>query len=218
MGIIAVVPASSENRYSPKGDLVEWGYTTLLQWKISQLKSVRGLDRIVVSTSSPEVASCAKDSGAEVLVRETGIPLPDLFRTVAGAMPADAHLLWVNPTSPFAGGKLYSALIADYLEADCPEEGEVTSRRIKEYMYLEGKPLGFESNRPAFSRVELPEMQVVTNGAYIAPAPSIAKRGRAFGDSPRFFQVDWLSALEIRDAEQMGIFATLIEKYFESEE
>jgi len=218
MEIIAVVPAASSNRYSSKGDLVEWGHTTLLEWKLSQLKSVPGLKRIIVSTSSSEISRRAEAAGAEVLLRTENLALPDIFCSVAGQLPQESHLLWANPTSPFMGAKLFTALIEDYLSAGCPIDGEVTSRTSHEYMYFDGAPLGFAPDAPAFSRVSLPSMQVLTNGAYLASAAAILNNRRAFGAKPRFFEVNWLTALEIREAVQMDLFESLIAKYFEREE
>ena len=217
MEIIAVVPAANSNRYSPKGDLVEWGHTSLLEWKISQLKSVSGLAKIVVSTSSDEIAKRAFEIGAQIQMRPAALSLAEIFGTAAEQLPEESHVLWANPTSPFVGSKVFSALIDDYRAAGCPKDGEVTARTNHEYMFVAGEPLGFESESPAFSRVALPTMQALTNGAYLIPTASMKHLKRAFGAKPRFFEVDWLTALEIREAVQMDLFENLIAKYFERE-
>lgn len=217
MSIIAVIPAASQNRYSPLGDLAEWGYTTLLEWKISQLKSVKSIEHILVSTASSEAARVAKNAGVDVLHRDSALPLADVFGSVGSSFKPDDHILWANPTSPFVGAKVYSGFIADYVGAAFPEDGTVTVRSTLEYMFFDGKPLGFQGKGPAFSRVDLPPMQVLTNGGYLSNASCMAKRKRAFGAKPRFYEVNWLATLEIREAVQMDLFSPLLAKYFESE-
>ncbi|MEN9306245.1 MAG: hypothetical protein RL173_177 [Fibrobacterota bacterium] len=217
MEIIAVVPAASSNRYSSKGDLVEWGHTTLLEWKLYQLKSVQSLQKIIVSTSSKEVARRATDAGVEVMIRNENLSLAEIFSSAAEQVPLESHILWANPTSPFVGAKVFSALIEDYRSAGCPVDGEVTARSNREYTYFNGIPLGFSASDPALSRVHLEPLQTLTNGAYLSSASEIVKNRRAFGKSPRFFEVDWLAALEIRDAMQMNLFSSLLASYFESE-
>ena len=41
MNFSIVIPASEKNKYSKKGDLSNWGDTSLLEWKISQLKRLK---------------------------------------------------------------------------------------------------------------------------------------------------------------------------------
>ena len=50
MNISIVIPASEKNKYSKKGDLSDWGDTSLLEWKISQAKKVRNIKNIFVTT------------------------------------------------------------------------------------------------------------------------------------------------------------------------
>ena len=38
MKFIILIPAQEKNKYSPNGDLVDWGSSSLLEWKISQAK------------------------------------------------------------------------------------------------------------------------------------------------------------------------------------
>ena len=41
--LICIIPGLEKNSYSKKGDLVEWGGTTLLEWKLSQVFKVENL-------------------------------------------------------------------------------------------------------------------------------------------------------------------------------
>ena len=48
-GINIIIPAQEKNKYSEYGDLVSFGETTLLEWKISQAKKVDGIKYIYVT-------------------------------------------------------------------------------------------------------------------------------------------------------------------------
>ena len=55
-----VIPASEKNQYSEYGDLVSFGETTLLEWKISQTKKVKGIKNIYVTSSSNLIKDLCK--------------------------------------------------------------------------------------------------------------------------------------------------------------
>ncbi len=55
-----IIPASEKNQYSEYGDLVSFGETTLLEWKISQTKKVKGIKNIYVTSSSNFIKNLCK--------------------------------------------------------------------------------------------------------------------------------------------------------------
>lgn len=214
--VVAVVPATDKNRYSERGDLAAWGDSSLLEWKIAQLRSVRGIDRIVVSATTPEVARIAVRAGAQAKLRPEGLELPAMFRHAVEDLPDEAGILWANPSSPFAGARVFRRLL-DGCRDTAPQDGTVTARRMREYLFGAEGALGFDAGAPARSRVDLPEVKVLTNGASFGTAGGIRARGSLFGVAPGFLEVDWLEALEIRGAEQMGLFEGLIARHMEAE-
>ena len=44
-----IIPALEKNKYSEYGDLVSFGETTLLEWKISQVKKVKEIKDIAAT-------------------------------------------------------------------------------------------------------------------------------------------------------------------------
>ena len=55
-----IIPALEKNKYSEYGDLVYFGETTLLEWKISQAKKVDGIKNIYVTSSSNLIKNLCK--------------------------------------------------------------------------------------------------------------------------------------------------------------
>lgn len=64
MKIIGVIPARGGSKSIPLKNLKEFCGKPLIAWSILSAKN-SGLDRVIVSTDSPEIAKIAKDYGAE---------------------------------------------------------------------------------------------------------------------------------------------------------
>ena len=47
-----IIPALEKNKYSEYGDLVSFGETTLLEWKIKQAKKIKNVTKILVASPS----------------------------------------------------------------------------------------------------------------------------------------------------------------------
>jgi hypothetical protein len=45
-----IIPALEKNRYSEHGDLVPFGETTLFEWKIPQVKKVKDIQSIYITS------------------------------------------------------------------------------------------------------------------------------------------------------------------------
>lgn len=99
-----IIPASEKNKYSEYGDLVSFGETTLLEWKISQVKTVNEIKNIYVTSSSNLIQNLCKKNDVKFLRRKPQIALDKLHR-ILGKKFKNEYLLWINPTVPFFAGK-----------------------------------------------------------------------------------------------------------------
>lgn len=217
MSIIAIIPALDQNKYSPLGDLNSWGDTTLLEWKISQLSLVDKIDRIVISTDSDKIIKVANKLDIEVFNRGKAMDLNEVIIHSCSKLKFDDHILWTNPTFPFMDQHIFSAFINDYIEQNMPDDGCVTSRLIKEYLYNDNGPINFDNNDSIVPRKNLKDIFMVTNAAYIARCECIKQRGRIFGLNPKFFDTPWLASLEISKTQDIDMFSDLISKYFKEQ-
>jgi len=144
------------------------------------------------------------------------LSLEDSLLHVCAKLELNDHILWANPTSPFVGQRIFSSLINEYFLHDSPVDGCVTSRVQHEFLYTEAGPINFD-NVVIMSRDQLPDVYMVTNGAYLSCCEDVLQRGRMFGKNPYFFEIPWLASLEIRESEQMSLFSSLIQKYLQEE-
>jgi CMP-N-acetylneuraminic acid synthetase len=216
MSVVAIVPALEVNKYSSHGDLHSWGDSNLLEWKISQLKNVKEIDRIIVSTDSDKIIAIADKIGIESFKRSKNLSLENSLLHVCTKLELSDHILWANPTSPFVGQRIFSSLINEYFLHDSPIDGFITSRIQHEFLYTKAGPINFDGV-VIMSREQLPDVYMVTNGAYLSCCEDVLKRGRMFGNNPYFFEISWLASLEIGESEQMGLFSSLVQKYLQEE-
>jgi len=81
---IAVIPAKETSGRLPGKNMLKIGGKTLIEHAVNFARKSKRIDRVVVSTDSPEIAAHAREIGAEVVMRgaELGgeVPLVEVYR------------------------------------------------------------------------------------------------------------------------------------------
>lgn len=122
--VIAIIPARGGSKGVPRKNIRLFAGKPLIVWSIEQARACRGIDKVVVSTDSEEIADVARAAGAEVpvlrppeLATDTAATEPALlhmleFLAKAGCRPATTVLL--QPTSPFRRPRTLDAALAEF--------------------------------------------------------------------------------------------------------
>lgn len=110
-GTLAVVPARGGSRGVPGKNLFPVGGRPLIAWTLECARRARSIERVVVSTDSPEIASVAERCGVEVpfqrppeLARDDTPGIAPLLHTLRwleeneGTLPS--WVVCLQPTSP----------------------------------------------------------------------------------------------------------------------
>lgn len=212
--LIAIIPAQEKNSYSKYGDLVKWGDSNLLKWKVSQLKLVDEIDRIIITTKSKNIIQFCKNNSIEYVERINN-NLSQTFSEI-GKIFSNNLIIWTIPTAPFVSPKLIRKFIK-YYKTHSPKDGLVTSLKLKEY-FFDSKKKAIQRNLHSkyISRSKLDPIYMLTNGLSMAHS-EIFSKGSPFGKSPLHFNIDLFSSLEISSAEELDLFNPLIEKYIMNE-
>ena len=104
--ITAVVPVKGNSSRLPNKNILPFGESNLLQHKIEQLKQVKGLHEIIVSSDSDEMLAIGEKCGVKAIKRPIeyanesvpfGMFLEYLCDTIEGE-----HLLYACATSPLS--------------------------------------------------------------------------------------------------------------------
>ena len=82
--ITAVIPVKKNSSRLPGKNILPFGDSTLLEHKISQLKKVQGISKIIVSSDSEEMLDKALSMGVEAIKRPLNLadesrPLSEFF-------------------------------------------------------------------------------------------------------------------------------------------
>lgn len=211
--LICIIPALEKNNYSRSGDLIDWGNTSLLEWKISQALKVNNLEKIVVTTPSKKIAKLLRNYNVEILLRKKKLSLGALYKFV-GSKFYNKKILWLNPTAPFLSDKDINEFIKKYIKHKKKFDSGFTSIELKEYLFDAKKSINFKSSRETISRAKLPTFFQSTNGAYIISGDHMKKFGTLYGKKFYNHKVSWLQSLEVKTSTELESFRFFISKYF----
>jgi len=92
----------------------------------------------------------------------------------------------------------------------------ITVLKLNEYIIFKNKALNFEMTGIT-GRELLEPVYKITNGCFIARRQIYSKYKKYFGVKPYLYEVDALTALEIKDVQDLTIANDLISLYFKKE-
>ena len=131
--IIYIIPAQDRNNYSKLGDLISWGSSTLLDWKISQILEIGHISKVYVSTNSKKIFKYVKERGVNVFLRKKHKHLKEMYQEAGKKFP-NKDILWANPSSPYISAKTIKKIIKLYIKKK-PKDGIVSSKIFREYIF-----------------------------------------------------------------------------------
>lgn len=179
--------------------------TNLLVNKINQLKQVREIDRIVVSSDSDLMLSMAEAVGADTHKRapefcdEKTKTFGEVVRHIAESVDGD-DILWATCTSPLVFPKDYREAISAYYEAlQNGYDSLMSVESFKRYIWNEEGPLNYELGLKHVPSQQLPTMYFVTDGILMAPRHKMIEWSYFHGRNPFKFLVDKRTGCDIDD-------------------
>ena len=214
--VAVVVPALDSNQYYSDGDLVRFGDTTLLEWKISQVLGVASKENIYVSTPSDKIIDLVQNYGVNFIKRSDGTAPSQWIKE--SVEPINKKIiLWTLVTSPFISTGDYSSMLKTYSELPQKYDSLMTVYKEQEYIFYQDAPLNFDVDQYKFRR-EIDPVYRVTNGCFITPRENYRQGRKYFGVSPYYFEVDKLTSLEIKDIDHYEMALNLLSLYFKTKE
>jgi CMP-N-acetylneuraminic acid synthetase len=212
--IAVVIPALECNRYYPDGDMVQFGDTTLLEWKISQVLEVINKENVYISTPSNKIIKLAQNYGLNFVKRDDGNN-PDQYIAASVEPIKKENILWTHATSPFVSAKDYRSMLEVFFNLPNQHDSLITVYKEEEYIYFRNTPLNFNVDKFK-ARGEIDPIYRVTNGCYITPKKSYLENQKFFGNSAYFYEVDKLTSLEIKNITHYEMALDLISMYFKA--
>ncbi|NEW85267.1 MAG: acylneuraminate cytidylyltransferase family protein [Mariniphaga sp.] len=221
--VIAIIPARGGSKRIPQKNIVDFCGKPLIAWSIEAAQKAGIFDAIVVSTDDEAIAKVSREYGAEVpFLRDKKA---DDFSPVSEAIIRTIEQLE-------ATGRNYDLVVQ--LFAVCPlrtSEEIVESLQFfteKEAPFLIScfKFVGmnpwwaiklddqFKGERIFTEEIkmrsqDIPELYSPTGAIWIAETEILKKEGTFFGKDHIFWEIDWISGIDIDDNKDLKLAAAL---------
>lgn len=203
--ITAIIPVRAGSTRLKNKNIAPFAGTNLLVNKINQLKQVKEITRIVVSSDSDVMLAMAKAAGAETHKRapeycdEKTKTFGEVVRHIAESVEGD-DILWATCTSPLVFPKDYRAAIDAYYPAlENGFDSLMSVESFKRYIWTEEGPLNYELGLKHVPSQQLPTMYFVTDGILMAPRKKMVEWSYFHGRHPYKFVVDKRTGCDIDD-------------------
>ncbi|MEK9627554.1 MAG: hypothetical protein VW455_00885 [Nitrospinota bacterium] len=211
-----VIPALDSNQYYAEGDLVQFGDTTLLEWKIAQILGITSKEKIFISTPSEKIIDLAKSYGVNFVKRGMGSDPSQWIKESVDPIESD-YVLWTHATSPFISAGDYRKMLDTFFDLPNDHDSLITVFKEQEYIIFQNKPLNFDVGKFK-GRKEIEPVYRNTNGCYITPRENYRQNRIYFGEKPFYYEVDKLTSLEIKDIDHYEMALNLLSLYFKTKE
>ncbi len=208
-----IIPALEKNNYSDKGDLLRWGDSNLLEWKIHQALQIKNISNVIVSSPSKNIQKITKKYKVKFHYRNKNLSINKLHYDLSRKY-LNSFLLWLNPTSPFISPDIINKFLNKFIKNKKKFDSAVITKKEDEYFFYKRIPLNFNIKSKLISRKFVEPLLKVTNGAFISNTNHTVKTKSIIGRKPLLYNVDWLSSLEIKTNTEIDLFNLLIKEYF----
>ena len=197
--ITAVIPIRKGSQRVPDKNFKEFFKgKNLLELKIESLKQVPIIDEIVVNTDSEEAINIAKSNDISYFRREDYFASSKCTNTehwynIAETTQTDL-IMHVPCTAPFIKSKTYYDLINRFILSS--HDSANTVSLVKEYLWLNNKPLNYDINKVQNSQ-DLPDVMKLTFGISILARDTMLERKNVVGNNPMFYVVSDEESIDI---------------------
>tara|TARA_R110000823_G_scaffold183904_2_gene316504 strand:+ start:131 stop:640 length:510 start_codon:yes stop_codon:yes gene_type:complete len=163
--ITAVIPVRKGSVRVKNKNLKPFADTNLLELKINQLKQVKLIDEIIVSSDCKKMLAIATDLGVKIHTRDefyasSEATNSEFFENLATAIDAE-YIMYSPVTCPMISMETYHDCIQSFKE-DEELENLVTVSQIKHHMWLDGKPLNYNIAESQIVKIYQILMQLLT--------------------------------------------------------
>lgn len=203
--IVAVIPVKKNSQRLPNKNILPFADTTLLEYKIEQLKKLEKVSEIIVSSDSDEMLSIALKRGVSIDPRPVehaneSKPFSEFLLYLTSQFKKDhEHMMWACCTSPLVGIKRYEEAIEKYLNLLKRNECDslITVYEYKHFMLDEKGPMNFKPGPEHVNSQDLPSFDIFTNGIILSPIESVKKWKYHFGEKPHRLFLNQVEAIDI---------------------
>lgn len=207
MSITAVIPVRAGSTRIKDKNIKKFADSSLLEIKIEQLKNVREVDQIIVSSDSDRMLAIAEEHGVIAMKRpveycdEKSKTFNEVVRYIAENQVHTEIMMWVPCVCPLVSSEKIRkgiGLFRKIEQGEYENDSVATAVLFKEYLFDEQGPLNFSVEHHVTSQ-NLPDWHYITNGFFIAKTADMSRWGFVYGPKPLLLEVNKFEALDIDD-------------------
>ena len=198
--IVGLIPVKGQSERVRSKNTRPFHNTNLLELKLQQLQSVKGLKDIIVSSENDEILETALKHGYSTHERnsyysKSTVPMSEVYSHVASEISGE-HIAWINVTNPLAEAEIYNKAISTYNNMSDKYNCLLSVFKVQENLFYQGKPVNFKPNPwPRSQDLEgVCAMSFVIN---LLKREDMMRWGSCVGNSPFFFYVDPVTSTDI---------------------
>lgn len=201
MIIKALIPVRSGSKRVQNKNIRPFADSNLLEIKIKQLQRINNLDGIVVNSNDDTMLDIARSNGVEAVKRDEYYAgdnvTNEMYKNIAENCPCDV-IMYTNVTSPLISDETIIKCINLYREKDDSFDSINTANFVKEFLWLDGKPINYDPNHTPKSQ-DLPDIAALNFAINIIERDNLIKRKHYIGSKPYLYIVDRVEAIDIDD-------------------
>ncbi len=214
--IKALIPVRAGSQRVKNKNIRPFASSSLLEIKIKQLLSIKELDGVVVNSESDEMLDIAKALGAETYKRDdyyasSTVPINEVYRNIGETTTADI-IVYANATNPLLKNESVSNAIKAFIKKDSQYDTLNTAHLIKEFMWLNNKPINYELDNMPKSQ-NLPNIYALNFALNIFDRQYAIDNSSIVGKHPLLFELDSIEATDIDNEIDFEFAEFMYKKY-----
>jgi CMP-N-acetylneuraminic acid synthetase len=197
--LTAIIPVRKGSQRVKNKNLKSFAGSSLLEIKINQLKRIKDIDEIIVSSDSELMMSVAKKKNVTSHKREkyyasSKANNSEFFENLASFINTD-YVMYAPVTAPMLKDNSIKKCI-NFLKKKSHFKSVATTNLIKEHLWLNNKPYNYKlSDAP--SSQDLPDIMSITFGCCILKKIDMLKFRNVITDKTKFFILEQMEAIDI---------------------
>ena len=203
--IIAIIPVRAGSRRLKNKNILPFDNSNLLIRKIEQLKKVKSLDEILVSSDSDEMLAMAKSLNVSIHKRDpifaddVSVPFGEVVKNICEHVNA-TDIMWSTCTCPLTDTHHYEDALQLYNQyIPLTNDSLVAFENLKIFLWNDNGPINYELGIKHVTSQNLPDIYRPTNGIFIAPREKMIEWKYFHGKNPYKFIMDKMHSIDIDD-------------------
>ncbi|MGH4049874.1 MAG: cytidylyltransferase domain-containing protein [Clostridium sp.] len=203
--ITAIVPVREGSRRLKNKNVAPFAGTNLLLYKLEQLKKVKEIDNIIVSSDSDNMLKMAQSVGVGIHKRgpeycdEKTKTFGEVVKHICESVNGE-HILWATCTAPLVFPEMYKEAIKAYFRnLNAGYDSLISVEPFKRYVWNEEGPLNYELGLKHVPSQQLKELYFVTDGILLAPRKKMIEWSYFHGRKPFKYMLDKRASIDIDD-------------------